>query len=566
MTATKWFAASTLVLAAHASFATTLDHTNDPASNHGDQSAHIHNTQESSTKPATLYATPNTQKLYGEMFDLIAPHAPDLNVMIVTADDLDPEQNYKKQNWHYQEAVIMGCEIGYGQRPDQQTEKTQQELVAKGVHRLKKMFSEYTSNEDPFITENEYEQTDFKEYLRETVIYTFANIPAAGSLRASFPDIETKSTIVTMPSEYISAQEITGAQQIFPEKLWSLSPMAYETSFLVLAHEIGGHGHSEHGHHETSSILESPCRIIDTTYLDDSNIFETDADIAAANIYKKSIPVSAKLKNLDALRQGESIRAFEGLAIVNNLYNARSSFDLNDHLTTIGFDPTQSGSRSDFNVSSLPEHSVLPAMINVYADTIVGYMTRLRLPELAPVLDVHISRQMEGLPLDPKAITGQEMLEFAFLGSNMRFGSNDIISKQAYHATIKLLHEGNYFDSLKQKLKPEYAKAVDEIITDYLESVEHIVPGLINTKMVNAKNTLFDQIDFEQITQTLFYHDLLENTEMIKETKAMKFAASLNKDLGYVQTTIEVCEEDGISNAVISTIDGEHYIACHPKP
>ncbi len=456
-----------------------------------------------------LYASDSVQRNFPWLADAIDDLAPNTNIMVISKSDvyIPPVSDSHSTLW--------GAKEDWSRLDSNGSINTREDVdfwdkFNKTKDNIMQLIGKHSAGEHPFIPKNDLTNALINNHSDvANTIYGAASTTLKQRYSASFlpaiMGVTTPSCIVTVPEKLQApTQEASSYAGIDSRYLNDITGTSQDWAVFVIGHEIGGHCHNGH-HYSDNSKYDSI--EINLTNIDNGAAHETQADIKGANFYykmqEKGIATSS-----DIPAQVEHMRSIGNLLNNSNNYTTINNEHISEHVTTIKFDPAQKNATSQFNVASMSSVSALPLAINSYADALIGFTYAQYIKNgiengTFSELNADDIEFFEKLTKKPSEIFSQ-LEDFAKLGQDLRFQNPEM-----QYAAIKFLHENNAFDSLKERLKPEYGMALDDLVQDYLEAVDTHAHALKDTDKVDEFKTIFsNQIDFTDITDiTLITHD-----------------------------------------------------------
>jgi len=295
---------------------------------------------------------------------------------------------------------------------------------------------------------------------------------AALSLNKTLVDNNQNIAIVTMPEKYDLNEHIKGVSGVPVDYINGLQSTEGDMILHVLGHEIVGHAYHEH----TGDTLNADynCAIINMEWVDLSNKDESIADIMGSHIHKEAQKHAKELvSTANTTQEVAALRALGNLYIGSSAATMANTTHVNDHVTTVLFDPNTPNLESELDNT---DTSLIPANINRLADGIIGYITSIEFTkELKANPEQYQQEQHEyfqSLSYAPEDII-EQLNQFAETGQDYRMGLRGTPQDPQYHyAAIAFIHKHDLLKTVKSEVNENYAAVMDDIINDFMSATE----------------------------------------------------------------------------------------------
>lgn len=457
------------------------------------------------TEPARLYASEETRAQYGKLFDVIAPLAPGLHVMLVTSKDIGapltgPLANY---NW----GSRFSCSGAEGSPREQIDASAAMEPMQ---NNLFQQMEGYTHGPHPFLQSAELQRSvsaslsGVSNLISGAVAYALLRDNASATyIPNDLKHVRTRAAMVTMTVEPRLPIDQAKAHSGLEEKYLSNidgTPMDY--ALFDLGHEILGHANNAH---RADADAKYSCIALDPHVVDEGIRDDSAADAAGAAAYRAGQKMKV-VTEADVPRTVQSMRALGAFYNNSNIFSAQTNAHVNDHVTTIGYDPDAKNYTSDFNLAAMDGVGSLPLLINSYADVLAGFVYAQHVKEKIKTEPGKFTAEdiskYEALPSSPEAIP-ENMEKFAEIGVYARGVAP--VEPEKHYAAMAFLVNHHGFDALCARLKPEYARAMDDLLADYMKAVDRNARGLKDEKSIqDIEKTLSGKVDFGAMSEALF--------------------------------------------------------------
>ncbi len=445
-----------------------------------------------------LYASPSVMATF-PWLDMAVSHLPDsTKVLVINRSDIEPDslsKIYNLNDYMDRNALTSKQDIDF---------KVGFEYAQNRLMHL--MTREDLSSQSSFIPKSIISQTFINDHVtmyqitHATTVKAFAQKYAAVRFD-TFIDMSIDACLVTVPNSKEAPIKAAQAMSSLPYNLINgITGNATDWAIFSIGHEIGGHcskGNISFDKNDLYSLVE-----INMQSADKVLVSETKGDIAGYELYRE-MQKAGIASDADVPTQVQHLRALSNFANNGNAYNIYKNENIGAHTTTIGYDTSKEGAISEFNIASMAHISSLPIIINTYSDAIIGLYYAQSIKQLintgnSPDLNEDSMLMYDMLTDDPNKMHTQ-LNYFAQIGRNVRANNHEW-----QYAAIRYLYEENGFDDLKKRIKPEYAKAVDDLLEDYLRAVDkHAIAIKDDNNVKRIRFAMRDSLDFPKITQRI---------------------------------------------------------------
>lgn len=437
--------------------------------------------QQAPLTPASTFMSDDTKEKYGKYITFIEPYTPGLTTLLLTPSDLSIEFTEEDKNNVELQSGCLGT-------PYQQTESM--------VHTNQKIEAAYDNIQTTLLNMSE---TDTPIIPKDTLEATLINNPrewsnamwgaanmalpgtmAALSLNKTLVNNDQNFAIVTMPEKYDLNEHIKGLSGVHVDYINGLQSTESDMILHILGHEIAGHAY--HEHNGDTLNVDYNCAIINMEWVDLSNKDESIADIMGSRIHKEAQKHTKGLvSNADTTQEVAALRALGNLYIGNNAATMANTTHINDHVTTVLFDPNTPNLESGLNNT---DTSLIPANINRLADGIVGYMTSIEfIKEMKKDPDRYSQAQHEyfqSLSYAPEDLV-EQLDKFAETGQDYRMGLRGAPQDpQLHYAAVAFIHKHDLLKNVRSEVKENYAAVMDDIVSDFVSAADKYAQKLKN--------------------------------------------------------------------------------------
>ena len=425
----------------------------------------------------TIHSSLDTQRVYGHLYPLIAELYPDMNILIVTQQDLaEGDQDFESLDF----SVMDTCNP-----PNKTGDMAITEAVtADSKNRLIDILFDYSASERPYIDEETLQASMredfalFNQVAEEATVLALQESAAVISIDSLFQTIERDTALITLPAQMPSVKTEASISTGLPERYLELQSSSQDWSLFKLGHELH-HAVDDHSGSDNDVDYALMCTDVNFAINDLNMRQEGPADIAGALFWDAAAQDGLANPESPALLEIESARAIGSLLKNGNIFNTPSSYYAPSHVTNLAFDPDEPGYASKFNEAALDEASGLPLLINTYADVTAGYayakMVKEDIANDASRYSEEDILYFEDIPDDGNI--GGHIEKLAYLGQALRVENDpeqDPMDPSYYHGAIHYLRETGGFDTLRFQMKDEYREAFDNLVDDYLEAIPNI--------------------------------------------------------------------------------------------
>lgn len=416
--------------------------------------------------------TPETDKLYGKFTEVVARHAPNLTVLVMTKEDLKTAAPPDIRTHLLQRS---SCDADTFPRTAE-TELSEQALeeAEKQVLVLIESFSADPQNS--VISRKNLQATLkaneslFKAHLSGAAIQALTDAASSYYLTKDFPTIQNKFAIITVPAKLPTPIE-KGAQYsgVSAKYLDTPDGTPEDWAIFTLGHEIAGHAANEH---DINISRKDYCKSVDIAWTDARVVHENEADGAGRNVYwyaqTKGVASPANVPE-----QATALRSLGNLYINPNTLTVKNTSQLHQHSTY-----------GDFNSFHTPPLTRPALLVNMVADTITGF--------------VHSQQVKEDILLNPQNYSEQQITEYERIPSNPRYIENNLkafaslgqkvrkekpTDPQWHYAAISYIKDNNALAGIKQNLTAEEKTLVDKFVDDFLAAADVRAPKLKNPEI-----------------------------------------------------------------------------------
>ena len=452
-----------------------------------------------SAQEANIISSPEAEAIYGFVYPVIEERYPDLNVMIVTRDMIPgASEAYEEHDFSFYDLCnwpAMTDEMGEAIAVRADLEQA-----------MSNVLFQYSMGEEIFVPEADLmaamrnDFTTIPTIVSGTVSGAVDGIGTAITLNHYFPEMSGTVGIVTMPASledpYVAASGLSGLSSEYID----IQSTGNDHAIHIMGHEIGHLLNRDGGANAPED--DSYCSSVNIGAIDYSVRGEVGADVEGSEFFDMA-ESHGLTSGADTSREIGHLRSIGTLMHPSNSFIVASGEDMILHLTNTGFDPSQADFREAFDYSSLDGVSVLPLLINNFADTMAGYAIALRKKEMIGQIPSFFSeedREFYGeLPEDAANII-DHVPSLAWVGYNERIWEED----PSYHyAAIRYMHENGIIDDIREALRPGYGSAVDDMVTDYLDGIAAVAPRVGEGFDYSAFEATMQNVDVLEIGNTV---------------------------------------------------------------
>lgn len=441
-----------------------------------------------SALPSISYMTENTEKLYGEYTKIVNQYLPGMSTLIITSNDLGVDFSKEEKE---DIAIRSSCD-GITIAPTIESVAAFQkiEIVKNNLYSVLKNLS---GSETSLFKNNVLKEAVYNAPNETMLLIGSAANTAILEVAAAitFDGIFSESSnfnfaIISMPPKLQSVEMHSQGLSGLPFKyLENIERTAEDSALSDIAHEFA---HVYHKHKKDDT--EYYCVTVDTAISDQSNIYESEADITKAKI------IADWRKQGDTL--GADINAEEhALRALGALYLSSSSLlhtqHINGHVTTQMHDLIDSDFQSDIDLTQTPGASGLASTIAMIADIIAGFVAIDDIKkEYTDNENSYMTEEIEyfnALPIhDTKIIDYSE--NFRLVGAIKRTGElvNELrtakdADPQYLYEAVAYIDEHRILDEAYETMNPAYAHIMKDIISDFLDSADKYASKLKNPEI-----------------------------------------------------------------------------------
>ncbi len=232
--------------------------------------------------------------------------------------------------------------------------------------------------------------------------------------------------------------------------------------------------------------------------------FESVGDIEGAKTYRQG-QWHGIASNANMPKMVEHWRALGTLYLNGNDFTATTTAAMNDHWTTIGFDPNQLNHKSKISARNAQNAFAIPLMVNTFADALGGFLYAQDLKQeladnpatFAQKYGNEITQTIKEAPTDPATIYTNEdsFANFSVLGQNAR---TQFASAEYHHAAMTYLQNSGAFNRIAESLELQQDRTIlHDVISDYFKAVKaHGSTKLTNHVLTNRLQTTLDTSAF----------------------------------------------------------------------
>lgn len=404
--------------------------------------------------PATLIASDGVKIVYRDAFNQIAPYASGLTIVMISPTDIvDEEDKYQDYNWSAFYNTGCGGE-------SQERQKKAEEILEKAQKRVAQILRERgVVTEAEIAAANKENESAFYDLTHGLALDILSGVFAARNFSAYSKYFEKRALVIT-EEYYNKNKEGVSLSNLDAAYLKPVPGTARDWIQWTLAHEIEGHVENGHNGNNLTEGVDF-CTEIDSAYLRGNALNESESDIDASVIYRHAQSVGAA-SPADIVKTIWAYRVLSTFYYNDNLYSAKNSTQIADHITTFLFDPDTNDMRAR-NLSTLPDDIVtVPLAINTVADALAGFL---------------YAQQMRGeyksyrkYPNDPKLIASH-MEELAELGRWVRSHEDGNAYYEFHYAAMVYMRDHGWLGHAKNFFRPESYAAIEDIFTDYFRAV-----------------------------------------------------------------------------------------------
>lgn len=451
-----------------------------------------------------IISSPNATALYGDTFQLIAEMYPDLNVMLVNRDFIPgAKEAYANHDLSFYDTCNWG----------DMTDEMGKAVAARAEMDISmaQAFFKYASGENIFIPEAvlinaiKEDPTVLAVIATSVVSGAYYDTASAITLNHRFPSMEGTVGIITLPNEAMDPLiESAGLSGLSTQYL-TITATGQDHMFHTMGHEIG-HLLKRDGADDIQND-ETYCSSVNVESSDRGVIGEAHAEIEVAQFLNAAAQLGLT-SGEDVIDEIGHLRSIGSLMIPGNSYVVDTSEDMTLHLTNTAHDPTEENFREAFDYSSLKGISVLPLLINSFADSLAGYAISIEKKEMIAKIPSFFTDEdkefYNSLPNDPAEVANYAY-QYAWIGANERqYKQNPLY----HYAAIRYMHDNKIFEDIKSALRPEYAAALDDMVADYMTGINEVAPNLLS-KFEPTVDDVSNQFDYSQFAQQIKDVDVL---------------------------------------------------------